>query len=338
MLPNDEQGRHWVQAQWTGNSVPQEKEILATLVTTGEDDEILILGSAFIIRGNGDSAICLGAAHSFSEVKKLQRMRRANGHFNVPADFRARGPEYVAPDGIRAIFVVDRKLINCRIDQLNYIENYDVVVFTVYAPEARQVFTSHIAIDLGAPRVGEEIAILANDITVEKRSINGIDGHVVGQRFEARLGIVTEVVMGPSAIPGQSFVFRTTIPATPGMSGAPVVNKPIAGQTIIARGVVSSDVSNPEAFTSFLIPGRSTATMLWPAMGLALNAKIPPDVNGHVFLADLLHKKLFDDRSGGVKVHVQQPANMTEILYVDERTNPPTRGQLSMTGHPNIKQ
>lgn len=38
------------------------------------------------------------------------------------------------------------------------------------------------------------------------------------------------------------------------------------GQPLVVRGVVSSDCSETEAFSSFRVPGRSTASMLWPAM------------------------------------------------------------------------
>lgn len=330
-LPNDEQGRYWVQTQWIKKPT-REQSIFATLAIANENDEFLILGNAFIIRDNGDSAICLGAAHSFEKAKQLQCMRTARGYFNVPQDFREKGPRYLEPNQIHAFFVIDGEPIVCRINQLNYIENYDVAVFTVHAPEARKIFTSRIAIDLGAPQPGEEIAILANDMTVKRLG----DGKgILRQRFELRLGVVTEVIMGPSAVPGQSFYFRTTIPVTPGMSGAPVINKPIAGQTTIARGVVSTDLSDADSFNNFLIPGNSAASMLWPAMGLGLTVEIPPDPKKHAFLADMLNKKLLDDRSNSVRVQVWQPVDKTEILYVDERTHPPTKVLLSTTGHPN---
>lgn len=329
-LPGDEQGRFWVEAEWSENPV-QEKKILATLVTIDEDDHLLILGTAFVIRDNGDSAICLGAAHSFEKVKNLQRMRTAKAHLNVPPDFQVIGTEFIEPGQMGASFVIDGEAIVCRIDQLNYIQNYDVVVFSVFAPESRKIFTSRIAIDLSAPRVGEEIAILANDITVKNKSIG--KAHIE-QRFDLRLGVVTEVVMDRSPLPGLSFFFRTTIPTTGGMSGAPVVNKPIPGQEMVVRGVVSSDNSEEEAFKNFLISGDSAMSMLWPAMGFGLNVETPDSAMRHMFLADLLHKKLLDDRSDGVKIQVRQPDDKTEILYIDERTNPPTTMQLLTTGHP----
>jgi len=77
--------------------------------------------------------------------------------------------------------------------------------------------------------------------------------------------------------------------------------------------------------------------MLWPAMGLGLDVEFSPHAKGHEFLADLLCKKLLDDRSNGVKVRVRHPNDKTEILYVDERTNPPTKVLLSTAGHPNVK-
>jgi hypothetical protein len=308
-LPNDELGRFWVRARWTEEPA-QEKQIFATLSALNEDDELSILGNAFVVLANGSSAVCLGAAHSFEKAKQIQLRRKPTGHFNVPPDFRAKGPEYIAADQVHACFLIEEEPIVCRIDQINFIGGYDVAVFTVVAPEERKIFTSRAAIDLSAPRVGDEIAVLANHITHTPSVGEG----ELELRFDLLMGIVTEVVMGPSALPGQSFYFRTTIPITGGMSGAPVLHKPVVGRPAIARGVISSDFSQKEAFDSYLIAGDSTATMLWPAMGLGLNVAMESSQPGHMFLADLREKKLLDDQSSsGISVRVRGGTDQTEV-------------------------
>lgn len=331
-IPNDSLGRYWVQGQWT-EEPNREKGIFATLVSISEDGEILILGSAFVIFGNGPSAICLGAAHSFERVKRAERLRSAHGYFNVSPDFREQGHTYVSPDKMRACFVINGQPILCRIGQLNYVENFDVVTFLVLAPEGQSIFNSHVAINLTMPRAGDEIAVLVNDTQIE----NKFDGVATcSQRFEMRLGMVTEVVVGRSYLPGLSSYFRTTIPVTGGMSGAPVLIKPVVGQSMIVCGVVSTDDSPLSSFSSFLVSGNSAASMLWPAMGLGLTLSIPPDDARHVFLGDLLQKKILDNRSLGTMVCVRYSSEATQVHYLNDQTTPPTDILLSIRAHPNV--
>ena len=212
--------------------------------------------------------------------------------------------------------------------------NYDVVAFTVHAPEGRKIFNSRVAIDVGVPAIGEEIAVLTNNCDVTK--LGGGHG-TVEQRFEMRFGVVTEVIMGSEGLLGpQSFCFRTTVPVLGTMSGSPVIKKPEQGATVVAVGVVSSDHSVPEAFSSFLVAGYSTASMLWPAMGLGLDVAVPPDPARHHFLIELLEKGLLDNRSERVSVVVRQLAGEMQIHYLDERRQPPSGAILTTTGHPRF--
>ena len=282
--------------------------------------------------------MCVGAAHSFDVVKRLQRARSARGYANVAPHFRSRGPEYIDPDKIHLFLIVGGQIAVCKVDQINYLENYDVAVFTVRAPTDGPKLTSQVAMDLGTPFVGEEVAVIAHHLTVSDLSVEAESSRgVVTRNLDLRLGVVNEVQMGPSPLPGQSFVFRTTIPVTPGMSGAPVATKPVPGGPLTIRGVVSSDASEDAAFHSFHTAGRSTMSMLWPVMGLGLNVVVPPSPSRFAFLGELLAVGVFDSRSDRVSVTVGQPSDMLEVSYTDERVAPPTRVLLSTTGHPFAK-
>jgi hypothetical protein len=310
----------------------KEFRVFCTLIAADENLEAMVLGNAFVVRDNGDSAVCIGAAHSFEAVKNVQRARSAVGHANVAPGFERKGPHYLAPDLVKAVFLIDGEAVICQVHQFNYIDNYDVVLFTVLAPEGRNIFKYRMAIDLGAPVVGEEVAVIANHYVQTKMD----DGHSeVALRLEMRRGVVTEVTMGRRGLAGLSLYFRTTIPVTGGMSGAAVVRKPTLHGAAVALGVVSSDHSDKAAFSDYMVPGDSAASMLWPAMGLAINLTIPPDPDRCYFLGEILDKGLLDNKSRNVSTQVRQVAGKTQILYIDARQQPPVKCLLTTTGHPN---
>lgn len=262
-IPGDELGRSWVVAYPNAGRGP-ESNALATLAMVNDAGELVILGNAFVIKSLGDKAICCAAAHSFDAAKHQQIARGGRDYFHMPPDFRPMGPEYINVNEVFVTFLVDGQVVQCSIEQLNYIANNDLAVFSVAVREGTP-FRSHFAVDLAVPQVGDVVAVIANHITVEPGEEDG--QFRVQQVFQMRQGTVTEVVWDMSILPGQSFYFQTTIPFTPGMSGAPIFKAPREGETLRVCGVVSSDFSLDEARTNMLVPGRSTASMLWPAMG-----------------------------------------------------------------------
>src|SRR5436190_19336466 len=142
-LPNDELGRSWVAAKFDDDHVPEEMALL-TLATLW-DDELVILGNAFVIADFSDHAICLGAAHSFEEVKKIQDARSIQPHPSIPKVLLSSETRYIKTDGIFAVHIFRDQPTVCTVLQLNYIENYDVAVFVVQSPEGRKIFNGKIA-------------------------------------------------------------------------------------------------------------------------------------------------------------------------------------------------
>ncbi len=333
MLPNDVEGRAWVELLSDSNN-PPEQTALITLLSSDDDLQVDVLGSAFVIKANGVSAICLGAAHSFHPVQRRQAWRSGKSNLKIPIDFLPKGPNYLNPEEITAFCVRDGVPHVCRVDQINYIENFDVALFTVYEIDGANIFNEHVAIDIGAPSVGENLIVMGNIINIEKRS----DGKgVISQRFCMRMGVVTATEMGKGALPGISSYFETTIPLYGGMSGSPVIREPKKiGDPIVVVGVVSTDNSPSEAFEKFQVSGSSKATMLWPAMGLGLQVEIGNEVDtGHVFLGELVERSIIDNRSQNVTVKVRGDTERTEVLYEDMRSGSPYRVLLTTTGHPN---
>jgi hypothetical protein len=132
-----------------------------------------------------------------------------------------------------------------------------------------------------------------------------------------RNGVVTGNDFGKT-MPGQSFVYYTTIPVPPGMSGSPVLVQPEVGGPMVVCGVVSSDLSPKEAYSSFLQPGRSAISMLWPSIGLGLvGAPENSDAEQYFSIADMITTKFVDDRTVSAKVSISQSKTATRIYYED---------------------
>jgi hypothetical protein len=334
----DEEGRHWAQAKVDDANKKEIEGALCTLISPNDDGDLDVLGSGFAIYAGSDKALCLGAAHSFEEVKRRQRHRMGIDYSRMPADFHPHGPEYVDLDSVRAVFLCNGDLLICDIDQYNSIANYDVAAFTVVAPDGKKPFAAHFGIDLGALRDGEEVMVIAHHLTLERQPPVGEETArgIIQRRLDLRGGGVTEAILGLTGVPGQSFVARTTIPVYGGMSGSPVVRTIGPSRKIVACGVVSSDLSKPEAFQSFLVAGRSAVSQLWPAMGLGLNVERPPEARSYVSLGELASSGAFDNCSDRVAVEVRHTQQATEITYVDERGAVPFRAQLRTTPHPRV--
>lgn len=323
--------RSWFTAEL---SLPPDRlrNALALLVAPDADGEVNLLGNAFVVRGNGRDAVCLAAAHSFAAVKRIQEARTAIGTFNVAPGFGSRLPPTIDPEEIRALFVADKQSVECRIRQLVYVDGYEVVLFTVEAGDGREVFNQGLAVDLGAPQVGDEIAVLTESPTL----MRGVTGTAtIETRVECRYGVVTEVIMGSEKLLGQqSFCFRTTVPVNGGMSGSAVLRKPKEGESLVACGVISSDHSTDESRTNVLIPGHSTASMLWPSMCFGMNVRIGAEPARYHLLHELLQKGVLDNQSDRISIAVNTYSDETQVHYLDERGATPVGAILKMPPQP----
>ena len=326
----DEEGRFWFQAQWTDVDREKVESSVCTLLSVDEDGELDVLGSGFVIRADGNQALCLGAKHSFDVVKERQRRRTASGYAGVPPDFLPRGTHYVDTTFVKAQFLFGHEAVVCDVRQYDAIESYDVAVFTVVAPEELNPFDWRFPLDLREPEVGEELALIAHDMKLRRnRRVPGES--IIESSLDLRIGAVTEVVHGPSSMPGQSFVFRATFPVTPGMSGAPVISFPGPSLPMAVRGVVSSDHFSPdEAFQSYLTSATAAVSLLWPAMALRAEIRKQSDPSSYIFLGTMAQNGMLKNLSNRVAVHVSQSGETIETRYIDDRESPPREVVLEL--------
>lgn len=333
IVHNDELGRAWIQYN-TDTKQPPAQAAIGILAALDDDDRLKILGNIFVVHSTGSRAICFTAAHSFDAVAYQQTRRSGRNRLPLAPDLQTDQSNYINANEIFALFFFDDQMKQCAIEQLNYIEHYDVAVCTVAAPETHTFSTAHFAIDLAAPNVGDAIGVIANHISTEPTE--SYDKVKLTHRLMMRGGVVTEVTWDFSPVPGQSFFFETTIPFLGGMSGAPIFSMPAEGECLKVCGVVSSDLSTPEAHRNMMAPGESKVSMLWPAMGLGLNLSLGSGQGGHMLLGELLARGGFDNRTEDVEVLVVGNKEKTLTTYIDRRVVPEFGIELETKAHPNF--
>ena len=332
-LPNDELGRAWVGAQWVEPPV-KEREVIGTLITGNADGELIVLGTVFVIYAHQSSAICLCAAHSFEEVKRIARQRNQASHPTIPPDFLRRGIERVETEKISCFFALHDKYVECKIVHLEYNGSYDVAVLVVTADDESHVFEHRIGVDLRMPKVGDEVGLLSCNMSVTQQ----VEGKAELRRsMDLRCGVVTGFDIDTSGIAGQCATFTTTIPVIGGMSGAPVLTKMVDGQNLMACGVVSSDLSEEAAFENFHTAGHSTMSMTWPIAGLSVRGEYLEQGDRYTYLAQLMHDGLLYVNSHNVAIGAHNKESQVEVHYEDSNFEKPMRVKLRMNGNPDAE-
>jgi hypothetical protein len=321
-------GRKWLSAELAEPS--KFDSLLLTMIGQSSDGTVTVVGNAFIIYANGRDALCLTAAHNFEFLKSLSKAGSLQSHPTLPRDFEFRGTQYIKTDGCTAMWTYQDRPYICKLTKINYIENYDVAVFTARSEETAPPFSGRLALDLRMPRLGDEVAVLAHRLDYEAFS----DGGGSLQRsLLFRLGTVSESTTSADRMK-QTFSFETTIPIMPGLSGSPIVVMPEIGKPLTVCGVVSSDSSLSEAFESTSIAGQSRGAALWPCAGLGFEMEIEAKGPTVALIADLIAGNFLQVRSDHIEVSATYRGARLHIFYSDLDSEPPQRILLETTGHP----
>jgi len=305
------------------------EHVLLTLVAQAPNGTIAIVGNAFIIYRNGHDALCLTAAHNFEFVKSVVRSGSIQSHPTLPPDFQVQGTQYIKTQGCTAIWTYTGKPYVCKISKINYIENYDVAVFTAHSDQDAPLFPVRAALDLKMPTVGDGIGVLAHRLQFSETD----EGGILERNLAFRLGTVSSNPETTDRM-GQSFSFEMTIPIPPGFSGAPIVVKPEPHKPMVVCGVVSFDLSPNDAFRNFNVAGQSRGATLWPSAGLGFEMNIEGRGQSVALLGDLIAGKFLDVRSQNVEVSIGHREPKIQIVYCDTAVDPPNRILLETTHHP----
>lgn len=309
---------------------------LVTIISFDEEGSIEILGAAFVIYGHQDTAICVGASHSFDAPrrrKESRQSRRDMSHLPGIQEYSFR--EY-DPHAIFVMVVRSGQPYVCKIGTHNSLDGYDVTVFTVSEPNGSDLFNWKFNLDFSVPSVGDKVGAFVRDVKLE-----GAEAGSARAKFDLHMreGFVTEVIWetdGANFLPGQSFIVRTTIPMEGGMSGSPMIWFDREGDGCSVWGVVSSDRSDDAAKSKFSLAGDSAASMLWPALGLSINVSLDPEKpkDTHTLLGDIIKSGAIEAGANGVSVDVYGDKRKIEVRYCDSRSDQGQNCVLTTKGHP----
>ncbi|MFO1085454.1 MAG: trypsin-like peptidase domain-containing protein [Reyranellaceae bacterium] len=292
-------------------------EVLLTIVAHDEGKPRCI-GNSFVIAAQGRQALCMTAAHVLEEARALTQPKARVSHASMPDVFQSRGPHLWNPGDVAAIATVGDELIPCAMKRFNYVTSYDVALFIVEAPHQRSIFSKFIALDFGAPSPGDVVAVAGHQFETSNHQA----GLLVERKLRILGGTVGAVAM-LDARQKQKHAFDMTIPVEAGLSGSPIIRDPMRAGTLTACGVVSSDISRPEAIKDSNVAGDSVAAMLWPAAGLFVPTLMPGESVQHRLFSDLMASKTVANVSDRrVSARAEKLDEGILISYVDARRVP----------------
>jgi len=275
-LPNDPLSRWWAEAAEQNPTVADGfRQCLLALLAFGPSREPSLVGSAFVI-GHGDGcALALTARHVLpAGVYSSQHpsARHAASALFVPA---SSSKPSLDPNKLKALWMGPRTAEALNLAHVSYNDSLDISSFLVVPQEGREPFRpAMIPLDTTVPAVGDVVHMVSNDQLDVEETRPPIDydgkGHEI--KIERRVSIRVGVVTGVYQAGYRQFrwpCFTTSIPARPGMSGG-FVFVPRDQQIIAACGVVSADLSDPVAHSSFMACGESVIASTWSSLCLSV--------------------------------------------------------------------
>jgi hypothetical protein len=226
-------------------------------VISPEDGSRVFVGTGFVIARSAASVVCVTASHVIEEA-----VERAL-HYNFPVrslDTRLRRQATrKAWESGRICIGFGAPDRHCPLDNFSWETTNDLGLLGVTLPEEmhkgrRALFL----INSDIPPRGPCIVAMGLELVGGE----GREGNVMGANtsvgFKAIAGRIAEIV--PSSRLVRVTTYKTGIPVTGGMSGGPVVLLPTDEdpREDIVIGVISNDVSIPEAFSDPRIAGDSS--------------------------------------------------------------------------------
>lgn len=231
---------------------------VVTITAHDRNDDLHVIGTGFVVGNCSGLLAAITAAHNLEHIRSLQRTRTSH-----PSAL-----EMLLPNSSKIEFQNDRVLalsefngspVVLRIEYSIHSKETDIA-FLFFSKDANRPEIKSIFIDNRIPVVGEPIAVMAYAHTqaerheivpddfmhtnVPKELENQIDAKYAFSRSPVfRIGTVTHVHAEGHVLSSGACV-ETTIPVSPGMSGAPAfyLSKPEGPMT--AFGLISSSLQN----------------------------------------------------------------------------------------------
>jgi hypothetical protein len=316
-LEGDSLGRSWVLID-PGKEDGLVDGLLTLVVGTSSQFEVV--GNAFVVYASKGRALCMTAAHNFDRVRQVSDPEAVKNYYATAPDLR-RGPRVLKTDGCKAIALVGGVPQVCSVDYVSYVEGFDVAVFSAVAESEKFVFPAKFPLDLREPSVGDQVALAGMLLTQDAPETTHV--RIGMQRITAQ-GVVTSVTRDIGRH-GLLFTFETTIPVRAGQSGSPVLSRPGPNAPAAVCGIVTADFSTDDAFASFVVPGVSTMSMLWPALGLGFQMAIGSDAPRLTYFEELVRRGYLQNVSPDVGVSADLSGEKLILQYEDKSQTPHVR-------------
>lgn len=273
----------WMQAHLAPDQRAQLEQLVLTIFATDRHGFVHLVGSSCVLLTQGRQALAVTAKHNFDEVRRRQQPE-TQSHASMPDIFRPEPrPLDLSPKLVRAMYFDGTNVDACEITSVNAIPEFDIAFFTVRFQEqyTGPDFRLRAELDCRPLRVGEHVATIALDgLEVLEQDVS--DGSSrsakISKSLDVRRGSVTHAYFAGGRSPWPAA--ETTMPIKGGMSGSAVFR--VKEDGALEKGVcaiVSKDLSDPAAFSSFIVEGHSTVAMIFPAMLTPVSA-IPPGWSG----------------------------------------------------------
>jgi hypothetical protein len=255
------------------------EERFISFVATARSGESVLLGSGFLLLSQGSIALCATAAHVIAFAADVQQpLRESERRYEELFGLAPRNRLRIEPESFRAIWLDSagrpHALIALQVCRSNENDVAAVWLSPQHGDDCEIQFP-HAAFPVGPslPARGSEVVAVGH--LAQPIGIQVVEGEQRSYRLERTLGlrwghvsdvdeVGTYMGIGPN--------FTTTIPLPPGASGAPIFEKAEAGEPMVVRGLVSSDLSPPDAFDDTTLAGAGRGASILSLLRLPISA------------------------------------------------------------------
>jgi hypothetical protein len=258
------QGFAWNEAD--GDSIGDQHEGLLSILAFTPDRSPRLIGTAFIVSAEGDSATAITAAHNLEGVREAQSPKRPTAP-SALSEFLPERDVKVDPKSLRAIYQCGDRITFCCVSVSTWDVASDIAVLalTPEQPDDVDLFRAHYRLTDAQPTVGDVVAVLGYagmETVKEYRDGAGYEEATLARRLVLRAGRVA-AVHPDGHIFSRAPCLETTIPVFGGMSGGPAFLVPEPGSPILPFGLITSDPeTDPEEKNDRSQPGNTVISLL----------------------------------------------------------------------------
>jgi hypothetical protein len=274
------------------------KSVIWPILATKPNGLLEPVGTAFVIGTYGREALVLSAAHVFDHIRTIDEPYELH-HPSTP--FRIlKAEKNLKTTTMRVICKIDQGFYFGTIQRVWMTDPLDIAVAGVRLDDdVPQVlkFQERLGLHSAPVAQGTQIAAVGYQGLDFKKHNENPDGSYFGAlncQLSWRVGKIvdTDAKFGPKGQIAASFNIDAPIDA--GMSGGPIID--LSYSDIVACGIASSDMATDRNSMKQGSGLKATASMIWPAMAIPVDASTEEVEAKLERLLDLERHKFIDDK------------------------------------------